>query len=63
VAGGVVSGQNLGPVKFLMGSAKVLMKGKPVVLLTCTTGHNGSNANNPAGLVVAPSQAKVLAAK
>ena len=34
-----------------------------VAILTSMTAHNGSTANNPAGQVIAPSQAKVLAAK
>lgn len=62
VAGGVVSGVNVGPITFMTGSSKVMVKGKPLVVLTSTTAHNGSSANMPGGVVVAPSQAKVLAA-
>jgi hypothetical protein len=60
VAGGLVSGMNMGPASFKMGSSKVKIEGQPVVRLTSMTAHNGSNANAPAGTQVAPSQTKVL---
>ena len=60
VAGGVVSGMNMGPVAFRTASSKVLFEGKKAVMLTATTAHNGSNANMPAGAHVVPSQAMVL---
>ena len=53
--GGVVSGMIMGPASFKMGSSKVKVEGFPVVCLTSMTAHNGSNANAPAGTVVAPS--------
>ncbi|NUP07443.1 MAG: DUF4150 domain-containing protein [Polyangiaceae bacterium] len=59
-AGGVVSGMFKGPVQFKKGSAKVKIEGQPVTFLTCTTGHNGTNANAPVGTLVSPSQTKVL---
>lgn len=59
-AGGVVSGTNMGPAQFKMGSSKVTAQGKAVVFLGGMTAHNGSNANAPAGTIIAPSQAKVL---
>jgi hypothetical protein len=59
--GGVVSGMNMGEVAFRTTSSKVSFEGKKVVVLTAMTAHNGSNANMPAGTLVAPSQAKVLA--
>jgi hypothetical protein len=62
VAGGMVSGMNMGPVSFKKGIAKVKVEGSPVVSLTSMTAHNGTNANVPAGTVVAPSQIKVLVA-
>jgi hypothetical protein len=62
VAGGVVSGMNMGPASFKKGSTKVKVEGSPLVSLTSLTAHNGTNANAPAGTVVAPSQAKVLVA-
>ncbi len=62
VAGGIVSGMIMGEVAFRMASSKVKAKGKAVVMLTATTAHNGSNANCPAGVLMAPSQAKVLVA-
>ena len=62
VAGGVVSGMNMGQVVFRTMSSKVSFEGKKAVMLTGTTAHNGSNANMPAGTCVAPSQAVVLVA-
>ena len=61
VAGGVVSGVVGGPVSFSKGSSKVFAEGKPVVVLTATTLHNGISANVP-GVFCAPSQTKVLCA-
>jgi len=60
VAGGVVSGQNMGEVGFKAGSSKVKAEGKAVIVLTAQSGHNGSNANMPAGLHCVPSQTKVI---
>jgi hypothetical protein len=62
VAGGVVSGTNMGPVVFRAFSSKVSFGGKKAVMLTGTTAHNGSNANMPAGTCVVPSQMVVLVA-
>jgi len=59
---GVMSGMNMGKVLFKKGSAKVKIQGQPCVFLTCMTGHNGANANMPAGAHIAPSQTKVLVA-
>jgi len=58
-AGGVVSSKFKGEVKFKNGSSKVLVEGNKWVYVTCMTGHNGSNANMPAGAQIAPSQTKV----
>lgn len=58
-AGGVVSGTVKGPVQFKQGSAKVTVEGQPAVFQTCLTGHNGTNANMPAGVHSSPSQTKV----
>ena len=60
VLGGVVSGVNVGEIGFPLGSSKVLAEGKAVIYVTAPAAHNGSNANQPAGLVVAPGQAMVL---
>ena len=60
VAGGVVSGQNMGPITFKKGSAKVLVEGAAVVYQSAITAHNGNNANAPAGMQQSPSQTKVL---
>ena len=60
--GGVVSGVNMGPVEPKVFSSKVFFDGKKAVFLTSQSGHNGSNANMPAGAQIVPSQAKVLVA-
>lgn len=59
---GVVSGMNMDKVTFKKGSSKVKIQGQPCVHLTVMTGHNGSNANMPAGAQIAPSQTKVIIA-
>ena len=60
--GGIVSGQNMGPVKFMKGSSKVKIEGQPCIQLTSLCGHNGNSANMPSGSQIAPSQTKVLVA-
>lgn len=59
-AGGVVSSRNMADVKFKMGSSKVIVEGEKCTHIGSMTGHNGSNANVPAGAQIAPSQTKVL---
>jgi hypothetical protein len=58
--GGVMSGQNMGEAQFKKGSMKVKIEGQPCIYLTSMTGHNGTNANAPAGTQIAPSQTKVI---
>lgn len=60
--GGVISGENMGKIQFKKGSGKVMIEGNPCITLTSLASHNGSNANAPAGNVIAPSQTKVLVA-
>jgi hypothetical protein len=60
VKGGVVSGKNMDQVEPKMFSSKVFAQGKKIVMLTSMAAHNGSNANMPAGMMVAPSQTKVI---
>jgi hypothetical protein len=60
--GGVTSGVNMGPVEHKVFSSKVFFDGKKATYLTAVTGHNGTNANMPAGAQIAPSQAKVFVA-
>jgi hypothetical protein len=60
--GGVTSGVFKGPVLFKKGSSKVFIEGAPAIYHTAVTQQNGTNANVPAGQVVAPSQAKVFVA-
>jgi hypothetical protein len=62
VAGGVVSGMNLGQAAFKLGSSMVKIEGMKCVYQNCITAHNGSNANMPAGAQVAPSQTSVKVA-
>ena len=57
---GIMSGMNMSKVLFKKGSSKVKIEGKDCVHLTSMTGHNGSNANMPAGAQIAPSQTKVI---
>ncbi|MBC3766670.1 PAAR-like domain-containing protein [Neptunicella marina] len=57
--GGVVSNMIKGPAKATKFSTKVKVEGKNVVYHTCMIGHNGSNANSPAGIHSVPSQMKV----
>jgi hypothetical protein len=59
-AGGIVSGMNMGPAKFMSFSQKVKIEGNPAVYLGCQTAHNGTNANCPVGSQLVPSQTKVL---
>jgi hypothetical protein len=61
-AGGVTSGTVASTVTYMQGSSKVLVQGRPLVVLTNVTAHNGVSANAPAGTLDCPSQAKVLAA-
>lgn len=59
-AGGIMSGMIMGEASFKMGSTKVKVEGNPCIYLTSMTGHNGVNSNAPAGMVVTPSQTKVI---
>lgn len=60
VAGGVVSGQNMGPASFKMGVAKVKVEGNDIINQMKTVAQNGSNANAPMGTLLSPSQTKVI---
>ncbi|HEY3815939.1 MAG TPA: DUF4150 domain-containing protein [Polyangiaceae bacterium] len=62
VEGGVVSGMIMGEIAFRTASSKVAFQGQKVIVLTATTAHNGASANAPMGVLLSPSQAKVLAA-
>ena len=57
--GGLMSGMNMGPVSYKKCSSKVKAQGQQVAHQTSVTGHNGTNANAPAGTQMAPSQTKV----
>ena len=57
----MISGLNMGEVDYKMGSSTGPGRRREVgSYLTSMTGHNGSNANVPAGAQVAPSQTKVI---
>jgi hypothetical protein len=58
--GGMISSMIKGPCKFKSGSSKVKWEGKAAVHVTSPIGQNGSNANAPGGIQVAPSQVKVI---
>jgi uncharacterized Zn-binding protein involved in type VI secretion len=59
-AGGVMSGMIKGPCKFVKGSSKVMIDGKPAAYHTTTVTMNGANANAPMGTQISPSQDKVI---
>jgi hypothetical protein len=59
-AGGVMSGMIKGPCSYKKGSAKVSIEGKPCATLMSLVAQNGASANAPAGMQIAPSQAKVM---
>ena len=59
---GVMSGMNMDKVSFKKGSSGVKIEGQPCIHLTSLSGHNGMNANAPAGTQIAPSQTKVIVA-
>ena len=58
--GGVASGTIAGPLTFKAGVMKVKIEGCDAVNLLKPTTHNGASANAPGGMVVTPSQLKVL---
>ena len=59
VAGGVVSGMNIGPCAFKLGVPTVKIEGNDAVTQLKPTGQNGTNANC-VGVIVSPSQVTVL---
>ena len=58
--GGVVSGMNMGAAAFKTGVTKVKVEGSEIVNQLKPVACNGTNANAPAGVVVSPSQTKVI---
>ena len=62
VSTGLPSTTGKRPGAFRPGSAAVKVEGKSAAHVTSMTGHNGSSANMPGGLKVAPSQTKVKVA-
>lgn len=59
VAGGMVSGMNMGPAGFTKGSAKVFIEGSPAIRMLDPTKQNGDSPNTM-GTVLQPSQTKVM---
>jgi hypothetical protein len=59
-AKGVVSGTNMDKATFRLGVSKVKIEGNDAVNMLKPTAQNGASANAPMGMVIAPSQAKVI---
>ncbi len=57
---GMTSSTTMDKATFKAGVAKVKVEGNQVVNMLKTTAHNGASANAPGGMVVAPSQNKVI---
>jgi hypothetical protein len=57
--GGVVSGEIMGPTRFLMGSEKLFINGAPAARITSETGQNGEMMNI-VGASIVPTQTIVL---
>ncbi len=60
VGGGLTSGVNMNEIQIKQATGKVSAGGQKMTHVTARTAHNGSNPNCPVGLIVAPSQDKVL---
>jgi len=59
---GLSSGTNMDKACFKTGAPKVVVEGNDALNLLKPSSHNGASANAPAGMVIAPSQTKVLIA-
>ncbi|MCA9575535.1 MAG: DUF4150 domain-containing protein [Myxococcales bacterium] len=59
VAGGLVSGMNMGPAAFKMGVMMVKIEGNDAINQLKQVGQNGSSAN-AMGVLLSPSQTKVI---
>ncbi|MEY4503715.1 MAG: hypothetical protein RL154_3 [Pseudomonadota bacterium] len=59
VLGGMVSNMVMGPMRYTMGSMKILLSSKPATRLTSPTGQNGASPNM-VGIMLAPSQTKIM---
>lgn len=57
---GMVSSVNMDKAKYSSSVSKLKVEGNPIVTHLKNTGQNGSNANAPPGVQVAPSQTKVI---
>lgn len=57
---GMISATNMDKVKYRTSVSKVKVEGNPIVTHLKNTAQNGSNANAPPGVQVAPSQTKVI---
>lgn len=57
---GMVSATNMDKAAYSAGVSKVKVQGNDIVTQLKPTKHNGSNANAPPGMQVAPSQVKVI---
>lgn len=59
---GLSSGTNMDKAVFKQGVSKVKLEGNPAINMLKPTAQNGASANAPGGMVIAPSQTKVLIA-
>jgi hypothetical protein len=57
---GLSSGTNMDKATFKQGVTKVKVEGNDVINMMKPTAQNGASANAPAGMVIAPSQTKVI---
>jgi hypothetical protein len=57
---GLISSTNMDKAVFRMGVPTVKVEGNDVVNMLKPTAHNGASANAPAGMVIAPSQTKII---
>lgn len=57
---GVSSGTTMDKAVFKMGVSKVKIEGNDAINQLKPTAHNGASANAPAGMIIAPSQTKVI---
>lgn len=57
---GVSSGTNMDKATFKQGVSKVKVEGNDVINQLKPSAQNGASANAPAGMVIAPSQTKVI---
>lgn len=60
VAGGLTSGMIMGQAAFKLGVSTVKVEGNDIINMLKPCAQNGSNANAPTGMIISPSQTKVI---